>query len=255
LNSTDFTFNGITSASKGVYIVRMDGGLISDPYWAAQKIREESIPNRHTPYFFGVQKQPLEFTLTLSTLNTPWNAAKRLEVATWLIHEDYKPFISADNANKIYYVICTNAVELMTGSGDLGYIVVNFRSKYPWAMTPVVETTDVAVTGGTNITMTNSSNLVQYYYPEMEFTTGTGVTAVSFTNVTAGNRVTAFTNLYAGETIYLNNERKQIITDVPSTYRYSNFNKNWLYLLPGENTITVSADITLSTRMQFPIAT
>jgi hypothetical protein len=109
------------------------------------------------------------------------------------------------------------------------------------------------ITGSGTIVINNLSNAFQYYQPEIEITVNSG-TSVSFTNTTDDNRVTSFSGLTTGEVLYVNNEKKQLISST-SNYRYDGFNKNWLRLVQGVNTISVTGNATIMFRTQFPVFT
>ena len=82
-------------------------------------------------------------------------------------------------------------------------------------------------------------------------------TTTSFTleNVTTGVSF-GFVGLSVGETIYIDNEKKQIISST-SNYRLGNFNKNWMYLEYGDNEIQLlpyGAKAIITFRTQYPQA-
>ncbi|MBU7316154.1 hypothetical protein [Paenibacillus oleatilyticus] len=61
----------------------------------------------------------------------------------------------------------------------------------------------------------------------------------SIINTSNGNSEFKFVNLIDQETLYVNGEREQIDTSLAATYRYSNFNDNYLELPVGDNVLRV----------------
>ena len=89
-------------------------------------------------------------------------------------------------------------------------------------------------------------------YPEVEFELIDTATGITLKNLTDGGREFVFSTLNTTETVYVNNQRKQIISDT-NLYRYSKFNKNWFRLVYGINQIRVTGKCILKVRSQFPI--
>ena len=86
--------------------------------------------------------------------------------------------------------------------------------------------------------------------PEMWLKKNNQSGTVNITNETTGQIIT-ISDLNRDETVYIDNERKDIKSDLPLTYRYSNHNRQWLRLQDGENIITGTGDFTLEVRHEF----
>jgi len=249
-----FIFNGINSQAMGLYVVHMDSGEVSNPFMSAQEIKEEECYNSHIPAFFGVKKKPLEFEITCSLLDEEFTLAKKMELGRWLCKETYCDFISEDNPEIIYSVIMTNQADFMSVESFKGYFKLQFRANAPWGYSPsYLNTFDLStITVPTTITVTSYCNVLLNYYPEIEFTLASTNTGLSLKNLSNGGLTSTFTGLTQLETIYINNEKKQIISDL-SLYRLSKFNKIWLKLVYGVNRIEVTGKCTLSFRCKFPL--
>lgn len=253
--STTFIFDNIKSSDMGLYNIRLDSGGTSSPYISRQDIIEDEIINSHKPLLYGTRKRPIEFTLIFSTLEEEFNSKKRLEIARWLIHDEYKAFQTTDYLGKIFNVIAISDVEFIEFGSNKGYFEVTFRCDAPWAWSPTyVEYYDLSNNSSkTIITMENNSNVLRYYYPEIEFKLEGSSIGVTLKNLSDGGREFKFTGLKQGETIYVDNERNTIITDEINTYRISDFNKNWLRLVYGKNQIEVTGQCRIQTRMKYPL--
>jgi predicted phage tail component-like protein len=250
--SYKFTFDDTTSESMGVYLVRMSSGMFPISYVAGKEILEEYPSRASSPYFFRTKKSPYTMTLTFSTLSNDMDATKLKDIASWLIQDEYKAFVSDDNPDKIFYLMATNQIDFYTNGNNEGYFDITFRCQFPYALTSASTPTYEITSSGT-ITIENDSNTSTYYYPEIEITTcSTGI--VSLVNTSDNNRTTSFTSLSNGLDIYMNGDKKQLITS-DGSYIYDKFNKIWLRLVQGTNVINVTGNVIIEFRTQFPVFT
>ncbi|WP_110932430.1 phage tail family protein [Paenibacillus bouchesdurhonensis] len=75
----------------------------------------------------------------------------------------------------------------------------------------------------------------------------------SIQNITHSNEEFAFTNLLDGETVYVDNENQDIETTLAVTYRYKDFNDNYLNFPPGKNVLRVSGNADIKFRYQYTL--
>ncbi|MNJ49328.1 hypothetical protein D3C77_445520 [compost metagenome] len=75
----------------------------------------------------------------------------------------------------------------------------------------------------------------------------------SIQNITHNNEEFAFTNLLDGETVYVDNENQDIETTLAVTYRYKDFNDNYLNFPPGKNVLRVSGNADIMFRYQYTL--
>ncbi|RKI97921.1 phage tail protein, partial [Butyricicoccus sp. 1XD8-22] len=64
LESTAFTFNYISSMDMGVFMIQDGNGLYNEPFLPQRSILETKVYGRKSPYFKGVDEEPLSFTLS-----------------------------------------------------------------------------------------------------------------------------------------------------------------------------------------------
>lgn len=253
--NTLFYYDGVSSADYDLVLVKLDTGMFDAPFSVNQEIVEESSIRNDTPFFARAKRKPLEFELTIAK-TTAWDESSKEDIVSWLYQGEYKPFQTADNLNVVYYCMPIGASQRFdNGSGD-GYITIKFRcdSPYPYKYPETIQTFDLTtITEPTIISMTNSSNIEKWVYPEIEIISVDGGT-VQLLNAEDTDRIFIIDNLQAGETVYVDNRKKRIETDVPSIYRLGDFNKNWLRLNKGENLIEVTGKCTINLRVEFPIA-
>lgn len=70
-------------------------------------------------------------------------------------------------------------------------------------------------------------------------------------NITNNSQEFSFTGLIDGETVYVHCEREQIETSLEQTYRYGDFNDNYLELLRGVNVLQIVGDCKVNFRYRF----
>ncbi len=247
---TNFYYNGVSSASLGVYLIRTSSGLINLPYIPQRDLIEEFPTMSQSPFSSKSKAQQYQFTLAFSTLTNDMTTAKMKTIATWLFQETYKPFYSTDEPDKIYYLFAINQVDFLTNGINEGYFEVTFKSKFPYALMRS-STVNYTINGTQTITINNLSNVSQYYYPVFQFTI-TDTSSFSIQNLSDGNRSTTQNVVAIGETVYFDNAKRQIISSTGLS-KYADFNKTWLRLVQGENQLSVSSKCTLQFSLQFPI--
>jgi phage-related protein len=250
--STEFTFDGVTSQSMGLQLVTLDRSIPSRLYTSGKDILED-YPNKNlSPYFFGIKHQPLQFQATFTSAENDMNDTKLYQIGAWLFQNKYKPFISNDNPSKIFYCIATNQSDFFTNGLSEGYFTVDFRCRdgFGWTV-PSIQTFNITTSG--TIQMSNLSNVFQYYYPEIEITLGSSATSVQLVNTSDGNYTSSFTSVANNETIYIDNQKRIIISSVSGANRLNNFNKNWFRLKNGINNIQVTGTCTIKLKSHFPV--
>jgi phage-related protein len=251
LKSTKFVFDGIPSEYMGLNLIRLDSGMFDLPFVPSRNIIEEYPTNAISPYFHKSQLQTQTITMTFSTLEDNMDSEYLAKIAKWLFQNEYKEFYSIDNPDKIYYLIATNEVNFTTNGSNSGYFQIQFKSKFPYALTRQQET-NYTINNTKTIQIYNNCNVFEYYYPEIEFTVSSTPASILFCNLSDDSRISNFGGLSVGETLYVNNQKK-IISSSTNNYRYDGFNKVWFRLVYGLNRITILGTINLTVRCQFPI--
>lgn len=86
--------------------------------------------------------------------------------------------------------------------------------------------------------------------PEIWIKKVNGSGSVKLTNETNGN-VLEIKNLNNNETVYIDCENEDIVTDLPSKYRYNDHNNVFIELEQGSNILSGEGDFLLDIKMQF----
>jgi phage-related protein len=273
MTSQYFIFDNINSIDMGLHIVRLDGGFFGTPISGGKSIISEKIPQNDVPYRYRVDLDVMKFSITFSPLDGIWTDEFKFQIFKWLNSRNPKSFQTCDSLKKMCYVTCVNPQEVFTAGLEMGYITMDFEATTPYWLSPIeIATYDLSDIGTTPtiITMENRSNVEDaktgefIYYPEIQVTLVGNTNGFVFYNLSNANSPFGFSELTKGETIYVNNQRKQIISNIsPTTYRLSNmlFDKRWFSLIYGLNRISVvctggsnnTDGIVITTKCQFPI--
>lgn len=251
-----FEFDGVRSDAYGLQIITLDTGFRNIPMVSGKNIIEDEVPRVNSPYFYRAKFQPLTFSLSFTTLDGVLDTEQLYDICSWLFPTSYKPFISSESPSKMLYCMGINQSDFMTnGINSQGYFTIEFRCRDPYYLTlPQINNFDLSAnTTYTNIQVTNYSNVTDYYYPEIEFELLDNATGIEIYNLNDGNRKFAFTSLTLLESVYVNNDKKQIISST-GNYRYDKLvDKKWLKLVRGVNNLKVVGKCNLQFRCQFPI--
>ncbi len=250
MNSLNFYYNGRHSSEIGVSLVSLNGGMHQTNYLPNKKIFSEKIAGNNTPYVFGSDYDPLEFKLVLACIDgEQWTDSKRREVARWLDTSTFEEFYTEDEPDKYYYFHYQGLVELTRNGVDEGYIEVTMLNDSPYARSPVQEKR-YELTNITSPTIIEFENIGdEVIYPEMWiYNMYDGNFQIR--NLSNGGKDFKFINIANAETIYVDNEHHHIETDITLTYRYDNFNNNYLELVRGINRLEVTGACSLLFRYQ-----
>lgn len=229
MDSIYFSYDGIKSSDLGIYLVKMDNGFIRDAFLGDREILMDKIVGNETPYVYGTNDSALTYTLQLSCLEGYWTLEKRREIARWLDRKKFCEFFSADYPEKIFYFQYQGGIDLHTNGLQQGYIEVEMLNISPYSYSPVYqEVFDLStITSPSVIELPNKGD--EILKPEL-WIQKYGQGSVSIKNLSDGGREFLINNLSDTETVYFDNERRHIETDLPLYYRYDDFNGNYLEL-------------------------
>jgi hypothetical protein len=118
---------------NGLKIVRTNTGMITSPYMSPTEIIEDTIPYSDSPIFFRTQRQPIEFTITISLVDDEFTTELMGEISRLFKKNRYVSFQTHDDLSKVYYVICTNQSDFISNGNGYGYITLNLRTNAPYA--------------------------------------------------------------------------------------------------------------------------
>jgi phage-related protein len=131
----DFYYDGIYSVNMGVINCKIDSGFFEEPFVAEKEIIEVSIRGRDKPYFQGVKRSPLVFSLTFA-FEDYYDDLKIREVARWLDKDYYCPFYTSDNPERIFYCMLFSDSQLLHNGLKQGYVNIQMRCDSPYSYSP-----------------------------------------------------------------------------------------------------------------------
>ena len=253
--STEFTYDGIKGSDRGLYLVKTNSGMIESSFGYKKENKIEQINDNIFSY--GFDTEPLRFEITLAKIKEDdllWDYKTRRDVVEWLFQDDYKPFVSLDNPEVIYYCKLIGDAKRFDNGLMQGYITLTMECNSPYAYSPsYIYTWDYSNCKSNIIEIENLSNVKKYYYPEIEIEM-VDDTNVEIKNLSNAGEVFKIGILKQGEVIYIDNNMQRIESNLPNTYRLGNFNKNWLRLVKGYNLLKITGNVKISIRCCYPIS-
>lgn len=253
----EFSFNGIPSSQYGLMLYDI-GGIVEDgTFSSGLEIVEDRTARRYKPLFYGVkQNTPLTFTMTFGVHPKDIDQGRSLDrydmavVAVWLTGQDgyrYLEIAQPDMEAMRYRCIITELSYVTWGQIPWAFrCTVTCDSPFAY-LRPEVYT----CAAGSSVTVRNRA-ASKYYYPLVSISVPSGMTNVSITNTSDGNRVCGFTNIPGGQqTITIDNEN-EVITTTADLNLYDTFNNKFLRLVRGDNVLNVAGGAVTIT-CEYPI--
>ncbi|MCK9328743.1 MAG: phage tail family protein [Candidatus Cloacimonetes bacterium] len=248
-DSLYFIYNGITSEDKNIVNVNIDSGIAEESFFASKTIIKTKTRNKS--YFQRIKSDSLSFKVNFAFKNG-FTEETLSDIKRWLWQDYYKPLIFNENLNRIYYAIVTSDSNILHNYNNQGYITLNFETNADHAWSPVytseIYNLDSNTTNGTNITFINNGDLT--ICPELSIIKTVENGDVTIINSTNGGLEFKITNIIKNEDLYINNEREEIISNLPNTYRYDDFNNNWMECVRGINNLKVYGKCRLQIKWQ-----
>lgn len=265
MESMYFIFDGVKSSDMDLYIMRIEhSGFVETPYWGETNVHEEKSRKRLTPYFYGIDREPIEFTVQFVLVDKhmqpkKWTPQERYKIANWLIHDTYKEFQTSDDLGKRYNAIVVSNTDLNLINTE-GYIEVTFRTNSPFAWSPIyIDSFDLSNNTTTQIIqLENKSNVLKYYNPKIEIELVGDTTSFQLKNLSNNGMTMKFESLLPNEIISIDCENRIIKSNLFGSNPFSKFNidmkRYWMDLVYGVNRIEVQGAIKLYVKSQYPIA-
>ena len=138
---------------------------------------------------------------------------------------------------------------------DNGFYLENLKMQYMLEFdlgtniggaSPTFNSIDFNLIGAFNIKNEGDVSLK----PEVWLKKINGSGDIKLKNETTGKEM-IFGNINNGETIYVDCENEDIITDLPMTYRYNNHNDVFLELEVGDNLLSGEGDFEMAIKLEF----
>lgn len=257
----DFTFNGTSASSKGLMLYDFGTNTQDDVDMSVGEIIEDRINRRNDALLYGlVQNEPLEFTLVFGADpdyiedGTFLTRAKINEIAQWLTgHQSWKTLIidQPDMADYHYKCMITGMRLLTDGSYPWAFSC-RVTCDSPFAYKSILTTTKTLSGSAVAFTIENTSVLNGYYYPVITMTGNTSAN-LTIVNASDNNRTCSLSGMPTGSQNITMDCRNCVITSSAGYNLYPYFNRNFLRLVPGTNSLTATGRGSLSIICEFPV--
>lgn len=277
---TYFTFDGVSSETFGVALCQTGDGQLERQFGLNKSIVSETVPGNPIPYSFEDKTEVLSGDINLWFCDD-FDDSKLAEISMWLYQDNFKPFISNDRPDVVYYIKFINKHQL-TFSGNQGYITVSFVCDAPWGWTNIFSHSyDLRTLSEITFTIDNVNNYSKYdnlefkiQIPDDSSSPGEDSNIFQYTVLNVRNTLEKdkfiLDNVYItlpdgtkkelpayhlqkGETITINMSLHSVTSDnsmFPS--RLNNCNKKWVTLLHGKNKIEFHGKCILTVNLQTP---
>lgn len=231
----EFVFDDIHCSQYHLQICSMGNGSGSSSGGTDVTLHTDKTSSSYKFNLLGVSEdKPLTFDLSFSPLKVMTRQEVGL-IQKWLFgHKEYKTLrIVQDDMSEVYYNCLLGDSEIHF-SGNHPVLIsckVTCDSPFAWE-NPRTYTYTTA-----RFTHLNKSDINDYVYPIVEFTTSGGIAMI--VNESNEGREALFEGLLAGERIVIDGEY-QTVSSSKNLNRLKNFNKKWVELVSGENVIATT---------------
>jgi len=243
-----FVFDGIPSETYNLFISSPDGGDVDTPGGSNVSIVKDEIRRRSEPFTYGVdQIEVLKFEIMLNSPSPDGLTAVDIQTAKrWLLgRQSYKKLqIMQPDMQDVYFnCFLSNAREHKVGNIIRG-LKLDVECNAPWAFRfDKILTFDYIVAFvNTSILINNLSDDNYYLYPNLDVTMNSTGGDLTITNTNDSDREFIFESMSPDEVLNVNNSLN-ILTSSTGLFRLSNFNKQWLRLVPGMNNLTIVGNV------------
>lgn len=258
-NATHFTYDGVYSGVYGLMIADFDDSGTTETAAFSPVLHTIKPATLNRFFHTGITYDELPQHQFSILSETPIPDVTRREILSWLVARDsFKVLqIHQPDLEDYYYRCVFTDVQIIFVNGHCcGFrLTANFDSPYQYGRPTGFS--DKVISGTEEVTIINNSDVHGYVFPKVVFQSSTGLESdalpgntplsiIKITNLTdSTNRVFEFVNLYANETVTVDNEMRYIKSD-RNGEKLSNFNKNWLRLRPGKNVLKIETNGTVS---------
>lgn len=247
----DFYYDGIRSSDMGLIHVNVgSSGMLEEPFLSTREIYEVKTKGNPQPYLFLVEKNPLSFTVSFAFENR-YDEQLIRKVARWLDADYYKPFYTTDNPDRWWYCMPSEDSFLIHNGLKEGYLSLTMRCDSPYSYSRIytLPVLDLSANTSEGYLFSFESLGDLPLKPEL------WIHMVEDGDVKIVNEITGdcfqFENLLHDETVYVNNEREYIESNINAMYRYDNFNNQYLILPRGKHHLRIFGKCKLQWRYQF----
>jgi|GEM_PF-5648739 len=242
-----FSYNGITSDSMGVWLVKTSTDLMESQLFGDRSISYDTIPGRQTPYYYNETLSPFRVKLQLAPIDGLWTDELKERLSRWLNNGRFNEFYSTDDIDKRYFLTYIGSPSLNVTGNNEGYADIEFQNIDCYVRTPIYnQIFDLSAIGSTP-TLIEIRNLGDECMKPVLEIKKVGAGSLSVVNLSDGGLDFKFNNLQNAETLWVDNGNRQILSD-KNVLRYDDFSGNYMSMPYGVNRLSVTGACQLSFR-------
>ncbi|TCJ01043.1 phage tail domain-containing protein [Cytobacillus praedii] len=245
----EFVYDGLSSRHMGIVQCHLNSGLFEETFIPTRSIQEEKIRGNDKPYFYGFTYEPLSFPISLY-FDGELDSKKLREIANWFNVNYYKPLYFLKYPNRIFYCMPVDDSQHIHNGLKQGYLTLNMRCDSSYSYSPDY-TTKIYTYQNNNGSILEFNNRGDVNCSPLLLLQKIGDGDISIANLSLNGREFKFTSLLDKEELIIDNEKQTIETNVPLTYRYDNFNFNYLVMARGINRLLINGDCKLQFKGRF----
>jgi len=245
-----FIFNNEYSTNYGVKNCNIQTGLQEEIFTYSREIISTQIKGKDNPYLQYIKPSPLKFNVTLF-FEDNFDFDKLNKLVYLLNQPYYVPMIFSEDLYKVYYVLLSDDSNLNHNCLNQGYVTLTFICNSPYSFSPIYKSQLYDLSSNptyTDIEFVNSGFVS--CTPEL-YIKKVNNGDFSIINLSDVGKEFKFTSLIDDEEISVNNEHEIINTSLLATFRYDNFNMNFLSLPRGRNILKVTGTAIFYFQYQF----
>lgn len=245
-----FSFAGRKSTDFNIVNVSVSDGLFEEPLTSAKSINEVTVRGNPKPYFVETKREPKTFPLRFAFEET-WDDDLINDIVRWLDVDFYEPLFFSENIDRVFYAMPVDGIQKIHNGLKQGYLTLNIRCDSPFSYGHEIVTQPYNVD---NSRVIEIDNLGHFPFKPDIWIQKIGDGNLIINNLSNGNDEFKFTGLKDQEEIYIDCENELIETNLPNTYRYDNFNDNYLSLNYGNNVLKITGDSIVKFRYKYIFA-
>lgn len=231
-----FSFAGRKSTEFPIVNVSLGSGLYEESLTSNKSIVETKVPGNDIPYFIRTEREPKQFPLRFAFLE-PWNDEMIDEIIRWLDVDFYEPMFFDQNIDRVVYAMPINTIDQIHNGLKQGYVNLTMRCDGAYSYSHDISTPYYEVIGKDTIEINNLGHISTF--PEI-WIEKDGDGDFTIENYSNEGSLFKFENLRDGEQIYIDCLNEQIESNLPKTFRYDDFNDNYLELVYGLNNLKIT---------------
>lgn len=246
--SIGIVYDGVEMLEENGVQINDNGGLFSETFVAPKRIIEERIRGKDEPYFYGVERDPISFTLSFF-FDEKLSDERKREIARILDQDYYKPIYAVNNPHRIYYAMCVDDSTHIHNGIEMGYVTLNFRTNSPYAFSPIYSKNfdfSSNTPDGSEIVFVNDGDIPIQPLLEIRMLEDGDLRILNFSN---GGKEFEFKDLEKDEILFVDCHNEHIESNVD--FRFDNFNDEYLSFVRGNNYLKVYGKCFINMKYQF----